>query len=200
MVCHFFDRLTRMTSRRHAAKFAKFTIAAAIFSSLITAQTSIITAATAASEPSLSSDQCTTLANQTSTTELRDLLDDLAIAPQENRIAADLTGLTWIGNTGAYFSATVRRDRVEQVVCQSAPFDDVAPDPGEPNVLCSRIELDMTLDDIQQALGSSGEELIGDDGLPLSLVRQWTDRETQQVAIVGFNNFGEITGLSCLNP
>ncbi len=197
MVCHFSDRFTRLTSHHRAAKF---TIATAMLSSLIAGQTLIVTAAIAADDPSLSSDQCTTLANQTSTTELRDLLDDLAIEPQENRIAADLTSLSWIGNTGAYFSATVRRDRVEQVTCQSAPFDDVASDPGEPNVLCSRIELDMDLEAIQQALGSSGEELIGDDGLPLSLVRQWTDRETQQVAIVGFNNFGEISGLSCFNP
>lgn len=168
-----------------------------MLSSLIAGQAPI---ATAADDPSLTSDQCTTLGNQTSATDLRDLLDEWAIVPQESRIASGLTGLTWIGNTGAYFSATLRRDQIEQVVCQSAPFDDLAADPGEPNVLCSKIELDMDLEAIQQALGSPGEAMMGDDGLPLSLVRQWTDRETQQVAIVGFNNFGEISGLSCFNP
>jgi hypothetical protein len=196
MACLVSERLTRWISP-HRLVAAHWTIATAMLSSLIVGQAPI---ATAADDPSLTSDQCTTLASQTSATELRDLLDDLAIAPQESRIAADLTSLVWIGNTGAYFSATVRRDQIEQVVCQSAPFDDVAADAGEPNVLCEKITLDMDLEDIQQALGSPGEALIGEDGFPLSLVRQWTDPETQQVALVGFSNFGEITGLSCFNP
>ena len=197
MACPVPDRVTHLASP-HRAITANATIATVLlFSlSLIVGQAPIV----AASDPSLTNDQCTTLANQTSATELWDLLDEWAIAPQENRIAADLTSLVWIGNTGAYFSATVRRDQVEQVVCQSAPFDDGAADAGEPNVLCEKITLDMDLEDIQQALGSPGEALIGEDGFPLSLVRQWTDPETQQVALVGFSNFGEITGLSCFNP
>lgn len=158
---------------------------------------------------SLTSDQCDRLSSQTSATELRDQLEELAIAPQENRIASDLTGLTWIDGTGAFFSATLRRDRVEQVVCQSSPAIDLDPgftnsNSGEmsdaANELCTQIEMTMSLEEVQQTLGSPGEVLIGEDGFPLDNIRQWTDPATQQMAIVSFNNFGEMAGLSCINP
>lgn len=158
---------------------------------------------------SLTSDQCDRLSSQTSATELRDQLEELAIAPQENRIASDLTGLTWIDGTGAFFSATLRRDRVEQVMCQSSPAIDLDPGFTNPNSgemsdaaneLCTQIEMTMSLEEVQQTLGSPGEVLIGEDGFPLDNIRQWTDPATQQMAIVSFNNFGEMAGLSCINP
>jgi hypothetical protein len=209
MVCPCFLRSARLMSLTRAANR---TIALSVLTALSGITSPLMLTATAApsnsappnsaslTSASLTSDQCDNLSRQTSTAELRDQLDDFAIVPQENRIASDLTGLTWIGSTGAFFSATLRRDRVEQVICQSAPAIEDGQGSAEPNVLCSQIEMDMTLQEVQQALGSAGEELIGEDGFPLNNIRQWTDRATQQVAIVSFNNFGEMAGLSCFNP
>jgi len=211
--CYFWNRsfvhsarlMTLNRAKTYATHRMMTSIAITVLSGI--AALPLVSATAIAATPhsnGLTSDQCSRLSNQISTTELRDQLDELGIVPQENQIASDLTGLTWIGDAGTFFSATLRRDRVEQVVCQSASAIDIDPEAANsnetPNVFCAQIELNMTLAEVQQVLGSSGEELIGEDGFPLNNIRQWTDLVTQQMAIVSFNNFGEMAGLSCFNP
>jgi len=149
--------------------------------------------------PTLTADACQDLAAAATADDLRDRLDDLGIEPDERRISALLTELQWMGGL-AFLSVTLNGDRVDRVTCQSDPAADLAASADEAHVLCDRIEMGMDLAEVRQALGAPGQQIIGEDGLPAGLAWQWEDGPTGQVAIVAFNNFGEMSGRSCLSP
>ncbi|MGD1902587.1 MAG: hypothetical protein ACFB9N_10160 [Geitlerinemataceae cyanobacterium] len=149
--------------------------------------------------PSLTEADCRALAEAETATDLRDRLDELGIVPEERRISSLLNEMQWMEGL-AFLSVTLNGDRVDRITCQSGLISDTTTPTGEPHVLCERIEMDMDLAQVQQALGSNGEQIVGEDGLPVGLAWQWADRETGQVAIVAFNNFGEMAGRSCITP